>query len=164
MMNEKTKVRTSPMTEDEMKKVILSGNPYIKENVYIEMDDLIHNDYEELLDLMSTKVTGTELLMDINYRIVGLHDEYTMVVEVTGDISECTTVSDYEKLKRLIDDFRLKLDEAKDAKKQINEFFEEHLDINLSDYSEKVENDEYFCYGINGKELLSLAERVGIEK
>ena len=34
MMNEKTKVRTSPMTESEMKKVILSGNPYIKENVY----------------------------------------------------------------------------------------------------------------------------------
>lgn len=164
MMNEKTKVRISPMTESEMKEVILSGDPYIKENVYIEMNDLIDNDFEQLMDLMSSKITGTELLMDINYRIVGLHDEYTMIVEVTGDISECVAVSDYEKLEKLINKFHIKLDEAKDAKKQIHEFIEDCLDINLSEYSEKVENDEYFCYGINEKELLELAEREGIEK
>lgn len=164
MMNEKTKVRTSPMTESEMKKVILSDDPYIKENVYIEMNDLINNDFEQLMDLMSSKITGTELLMDINYRIVGLHDEYTMIVEVTGDISECVAVSDYEKLEKLINEFYIKLDEAKDAKKQIHEFIEDCLDINLSEYSEKVENDESFCYGINGKELLELAESEGIEK
>ena len=163
-MNEETKVRINPMTESEMKEVILSGDPYIKENVYIGMDELIDNDYEQLLDLMSSKVTGTELLMDINYRIIGLHDEYTMVVEVTGDISECVAVSDYEKLEKLINKFHIKLDEAKDAKKQIHEFIEDCLDINLSEYSEKVENDEYFCYGINEKELLELAESEGIEK
>lgn len=82
-------IRTTPYTEKEMKDMIKVGHVYVKENILIELNDLINNDFEQFLDIVSMKVTGTELLSEIGYNVFGLMDKHTLIMEVTGNISEC---------------------------------------------------------------------------
>lgn len=82
-------IRTTPYTEKEMKDMVKAGHVYVKENILIELNDLINNDFEQFLDVVSLKVTGTELLSEIGYNIFGLMDGHTLIMEVSGNISEC---------------------------------------------------------------------------
>jgi hypothetical protein len=88
-VNINMKIKTTPYTEKEIKDMIKAGHVYIKENILIELNDLINNDFEQFLDIVSMKVTGTELLSEIGYNIFGLMDKHTLIMEVTGNISEC---------------------------------------------------------------------------
>jgi hypothetical protein len=58
---------------------------YITGTVAIDLGDVIDGDLEAFLDLLSEALTGSGLLMDINYRLVGVDDDHTMRLEVTGD-------------------------------------------------------------------------------
>lgn len=72
------------------KEVIASRdeNNYVEGYVRMHISDMIDNDLETFLDLLSLKLVGNELLMDINYNVVGLADEQdTLILKVRGDVS-----------------------------------------------------------------------------
>lgn len=51
--------------------------------VDVELYEIIDNDFEGFLDILSERVSDTVLLTDISYRIVG-HDGDTLKIEVDG--------------------------------------------------------------------------------
>ena len=61
--------------------------PYVTGIVTVELDDLLHGDFETFLDDVSTKLVGSLLLMDIGYRVVGTTGDTLIQIEVTGDAS-----------------------------------------------------------------------------
>ena len=60
--------------------------PQLPKTVEVDLHEIIDNDLEGLLDILSERATGSPLLMDISYRIVG-HENDTLKIEVDGDIS-----------------------------------------------------------------------------
>lgn len=59
--------------------------------VEIKLHDVVHSDYETFLDALSRKVTGTELLEDIGYTIVGATGQ-TLTLCVEGRIEALLNV------------------------------------------------------------------------
>lgn len=68
----------------------LDANPddYIRGVVGMDLSDLIDNDFEGILHLMSEKLTATDLLTDFHFKIVAFEGETTLHIEVSGDLSE----------------------------------------------------------------------------
>lgn len=62
-------------------------NNYIRGIVKVELSDMIENDLEGFLDLISEKLTGSPLLMDIGYEPVSVSEEELYLL-VSGDVSE----------------------------------------------------------------------------
>jgi hypothetical protein len=62
-----------------------SRHGYITGTVAIGLDEVIDGDPEAFLDLLSEALTGSSLLLDIGYHLVGVDDDHTMRLEVTGD-------------------------------------------------------------------------------
>lgn len=60
---------------------------YIKGVVAVDLEDVIDGDREAFLNVISTKLVGSDLLMDISYRLVGQRDD-VLYIEVIGDPSE----------------------------------------------------------------------------
>lgn len=58
----------------------------VKEVVRVNLGEIIERGLESFLDLLAEK-TGHELLMDINYKIVG-HESDTLLIEVTGCVEQ----------------------------------------------------------------------------
>ncbi len=52
--------------------------------ISVELNDIIENDHEHILDILSERSTGSELLSYISYRIAGC-DEYDLHLLVEGD-------------------------------------------------------------------------------
>ena len=75
-----------PYTEEEIR--TKANNNRIEGVIKIEMAQIIHSDMEEFLDIISEKLTGSCLLSDISYKIVGYESDYTILLLVSGDISE----------------------------------------------------------------------------
>lgn len=70
-------------------------NDRVEGYVSLHISDIIDNDYEAFLDILSTELVGSDLLMDIDYNIVSLaEDPNTLILKVTGDASEILE-SDY---------------------------------------------------------------------
>jgi hypothetical protein len=61
--------------------------PYVTGRVAVSFNDVIEADFEVFLDAVSEKLVGSVLLQDISYRVVGVIDDGTVEVEVTGDAS-----------------------------------------------------------------------------
>lgn len=61
-------------------------NNYIRGIVKVELSDLIENDLDGFLDLISEKLTGSPLLMDIGYEPVSVFEEELYLL-VSGDVS-----------------------------------------------------------------------------
>lgn len=61
-----------------------SANGFVSGKVRVELSEMIGVDLEGFLDLISERLTGSELLCDLSYEIVGLSGE-TPVLLVTGD-------------------------------------------------------------------------------
>ncbi len=57
--------------------------------VSLQISDLIDNDFEEFLDLLSISLVDSDLLMDVTYDVVALDetDKNTLIFKVTGDVS-----------------------------------------------------------------------------
>lgn len=81
--------RERPFTKKEMKEACESGNPYMSGIVTMDANDAISGKYrlEGFLDRISVLLTGTNLLMDINYEVVGFEDG-NLLIKVSGDVSE----------------------------------------------------------------------------
>lgn len=62
-------------------------NNYIRGIVKVELSDLIENDLDGFLDLISEKLTESPLLMDIGYEPVSVFEEELYLL-VSGDVSE----------------------------------------------------------------------------
>ena len=61
----------------------------MKAHVTVSLSEIVECTTEEFLDLISERATGTELLMDINYKVTGFSaDGRELFMEVTGDDSE----------------------------------------------------------------------------
>ena len=87
-------VMQKPYTMEQMKEALRGENEgYIEGVVAVDLSDVIDNDLEGFLDLISYKMTGTELLMDINYNVVG-HEEDMLFIKVRGDVSNIVDCED----------------------------------------------------------------------
>lgn len=84
-----------PLTEQEMQEILASGNPTVAGIIPMELNDIINTDLEGFLDILSRRMTGTELMSDIYYRCVGYDANTNMLrIEVHGDISSCIDTYD----------------------------------------------------------------------
>jgi hypothetical protein len=60
---------------------------YITGVVAVDLDELVDNDLEGLLDILGERLVEHGLLLsDISYRVAGVQDAETLLVEVKGDI------------------------------------------------------------------------------
>lgn len=70
----------------------MTGSPNLKDfkkfEVKVALSELLDNDFEGFLDLISELATGTQLLMDISYEIIGVDaEEQAVIFSVIGDTS-----------------------------------------------------------------------------
>lgn len=86
---------TKPMTIEEMKRN-MNEDCFIKGNIAINLSDAIDNDFEGFLDVLSESLTGSPLLMDISYKVVGFEDGDILIIEVIGDVSNILDTEDDE--------------------------------------------------------------------
>lgn len=74
-----------PLTIAEMKKQMEEKNE-VTGVIRIELSDAIENGLEGFLDFISKKLTGSPLLMDIDYEVI-VADKDWIYLKVTGDAS-----------------------------------------------------------------------------
>lgn len=77
---------TKPMTYEEIKEN-MDDNCFIKGNIVINLSEIIDNDFEGFLDIISNRLVGSPLLMDINYNVVGCENGDVLIIQVRGDVS-----------------------------------------------------------------------------
>lgn len=78
---------TSPLTQDEMTSR-LDENGYITGLVLVDLSELIDNEFEETLDMLSERLTGSIRGMDINYNVVAVQDDgFSLIMKVSLDPS-----------------------------------------------------------------------------
>lgn len=67
-----------------------SGYFCAPQQITVSLDDLINvaceGDYENVLDLISTRLTGCDLLTDIEYKVIGMVNG-DIVLEVNGSVN-----------------------------------------------------------------------------
>lgn len=71
-------------------------NNYAEGYVHIKLSDATGNTYEDFLDIISEKLVGSDLLMDINYKVVAIAEDDTMVLRVSGDLSSIFELEDMD--------------------------------------------------------------------
>jgi hypothetical protein len=86
MDRRKVRPRTAPFSQASLRASVRRGE-YVSGIVAVDLGDIIDRDLEGLLDELSMLLTGSELLMDITYTVVG-HEGQTLWLEVTGDATE----------------------------------------------------------------------------
>lgn len=60
---------------------------YVEGDVVIDLSELIDHDLEGILDIMAERLTGSPLLMDVNYSLVDILDKNSAIMRVRGDIT-----------------------------------------------------------------------------
>lgn len=82
------KVLKEPLDRAQAEKMIAKDpHGYIGGVVGVDLNEIIEADLEGFLNLISTRLTGSELLQDISYRVVGHQRDGTILIEVIGDPS-----------------------------------------------------------------------------
>ena len=76
---------TPKLTLNEMKKQ-MNENDRVTGLVRVSLCDIIDNDLEGFLDILSEGLTGSPLLMDIDYNVDHAEDN-DLIIHVTGDAS-----------------------------------------------------------------------------
>lgn len=76
-----------PMEIDDIKKQ-MDKDGRVSGIVAIGLYNIIERDEETFLDMIGETLTGSELLMDITYKVVGHDDKNNLYIEVSGDASE----------------------------------------------------------------------------
>lgn len=95
-------VLTAPLS---MKQIVLSttdDNAYIQGNIVVGLNEIIGLDLDAFLDMLSEKLSGSPLLMDIRCHVIGATNDGSIILHVSGDASEMVELSDddMEVLKR----------------------------------------------------------------
>lgn len=75
-----------PYTTEQLRALRAEGDGYVSGVIALSVDTIAEADYERFLDLISTELTGTDLLMDLSYAVVGTRGEL-ILLNVTGDPS-----------------------------------------------------------------------------
>lgn len=81
-------VLREPLTREQIQPR-LDENNQVTVVVPVSLGSIIDADIESFNDLLSQKITGSDLLMNIAFRLVGIEGDEVMLLEVTGDVSEC---------------------------------------------------------------------------
>lgn len=84
---------TGILSEQTMRKMMKEDNR-ISGIAYIDINDMINGNIEDFNDLLSEQLTGTDLLTDISYEIIGIADNQTALIYVTGDAANILELSD----------------------------------------------------------------------
>lgn len=86
-----------PLSLTEIKERLEDESTYIRGVVPIGLQDIVDNDFETFLDILSENLIGNVCLMDINYKCVGIEDEgQTLLIEVSGDVSNVLDEDEYD--------------------------------------------------------------------
>ena len=72
-----------PLSKQEIEQMMLDDE-YVHGNIILTTYELINNDLEGVLDIISERLIESPLLMDINYSVVSLYAEDELVFCVTG--------------------------------------------------------------------------------
>lgn len=78
---------TAPLTPEEIP-ALLDAEGSITVIVEVGLDELVDNDLEGVLDIISDKVLGSCLLMDFSYEVVGAASPQSLFMKVAGDPSQ----------------------------------------------------------------------------
>lgn len=81
-----------PLTARQIRKG-LDKDGYITGIVEIDLEEILSLDADGWLDLLSNKLVGNDLLMDISYRVVGHRRPSGIHIEVTGNPSEAIALA-----------------------------------------------------------------------
>lgn len=74
------------LTIKQIKKRMDEDN-YIEGIVAVDLSEIIDNDYDGFIDLISEKLVGDVFLMDVEYSAVGCDGNDTIFIKVSGDAS-----------------------------------------------------------------------------
>jgi hypothetical protein len=66
---------------------VLDGHNYGYVDIVVGIDDAINKDIEEWNDFVSEEVSGSPLLMDISWEVIGLNTKVGLLLRVHGDFS-----------------------------------------------------------------------------
>lgn len=81
-------ILTKPYTQEQIKD-LSKDKLWISGIVKMDVSDLIDHDFEQFLDLCSDKLTDTELLMEIDYKVVGFDkDTQELFMKIEGNPEE----------------------------------------------------------------------------
>lgn len=86
-----------PYTAEEIR-TNLDAEGNITGVVLMDLETFIDNDLDGVLDLLSGALTGSPLLMQVEYTVVGVksQDSNTLFVQVSGDPSEILAMQEDE--------------------------------------------------------------------
>lgn len=76
-----------PLTHDEVLK-LADKNGYVTGVVRVEFSEVIENDVEGFLDILSERLLETDLLSELSYQVVGVEDRSALIVEVYGHVED----------------------------------------------------------------------------
>lgn len=79
-------VMARPLSYARMRQMADENN-FVSGVVKVTLDEVIKRDLEGFLDLVSTRLTGSELLMEIGYQVVG-HQGDTLLIKVRGQVDQ----------------------------------------------------------------------------
>lgn len=85
------KPKESDMLTPKQMQEMMDTDGHITGIVAVDLSTIINDNIESLNDLVSEALTGTELLLDINYEIIGIQNRQTILLQVTGDATDILT-------------------------------------------------------------------------
>lgn len=86
---------SEPLDLQGAKKLIGEDN-YISVVVLLHFNALLGTDLEGFLDMLSTAATGSDVLMDVDYELLGATSDGDLLFRVSGDVTNCYDLDDEE--------------------------------------------------------------------
>lgn len=80
-----TPIWDRPMTKEQIRRY-MRDDGFITGNIIMHISDVIDNDLEGFLDIISKALVNTPCLEDINYTILGVTEPDNLLINVTGYI------------------------------------------------------------------------------
>lgn len=77
---------TQPYTREELRSN-MNEDGYVEGKVIVDFHQILDIGLEGFLDCLSERLTGSPLLMNIDYNVVGIVGPDELVINVSGDVS-----------------------------------------------------------------------------
>lgn len=85
-------ILSKPLSKEVMKAAVKAGE-FVKGVIRVPLSGIIGKTLEDFLDMLGNKLTASDLLMEINYSVVGAESDGTLLIEVSGNAE---SVVDFE--------------------------------------------------------------------
>lgn len=82
-----------PLTVTQMK-MQMDDNFYISANINVHISDIVGVHTEDFLNMLSRRITCTELLTDIQYAVIELKDINELIINVRGNVEDIIRTTD----------------------------------------------------------------------